>query len=176
MYVKRSFIVVGYLCAIICSIMLPRDIFAETKTLSQQLKEEEEREKKANTYQGSQTSASKALEKARRDAKADATSCPTGSTTRKSEDVRVYIERHELTQQKIAESLERFTSQTITKQTAVNEFNGLINENNELTRWGWGKVTNGVCGPVKVTELIGRAIGATDNLITQYRTAIESRN
>jgi hypothetical protein len=53
MYGKRSFIVVGYLCAIVFSIMLPRDIFAATKTLLQQLKEEEEREKKANTYQGS---------------------------------------------------------------------------------------------------------------------------
>jgi hypothetical protein len=144
------------------------------KSLSQQLDEEEEKARRENVYQGASLSAGQALERARQRAQADPNDCPSGSVSRKPEDVRHYITSQERLQGKVAASIERFTSRAIPKSQAINEFNTLISENNELVKWGWGKVTNGACGPVAITKLIGESSATTSNLFKELREAIES--
>jgi hypothetical protein len=124
-------------------------------------------------YQGGTLSAEQALTKARQSARADASDCPAGSISRKPEDVRNYIESQERLQEKISKSIERFTSRSASKSQAVNEFNQLIAENNDLVKWGWGKVTNGTCGPVAITQIIGKSAATTSNLFNEFRLAIE---
>jgi hypothetical protein len=146
---------------------------AGQKSLLQQLEEEEESERKKNSHQGPSQPASKSLQKARENAKSNANTCPAGSTVRKIEDVRVFLEKQEGLQQKLASSLERFTSNSIPKNSAILEFNQLIEESNEVVKWGWGKVTNGACGSPKQTEIIGKAVSATKILIEEYKRVLE---
>jgi len=143
------------------------------KTLLQQLEEEEEKERRKNMYQGQSVSATQSVQKARENAKADVNSCPPGSTRRTIEDVRVYLQRQEDLQQKLASSLEKFTTRAIDKNPAIVELNQLINESNEIVIWGRGRVTDGACGPTKQTEIIGKAINATKALIDDYKRAVQ---
>lgn len=143
------------------------------KTLLQQLDEAEENEKRKNFHQGQTQAAGKTIQRARENAKSEASTCPSGSRPRKIEDVREYLIRQDALQQKFAASLERFTSKAMEKNTAIDEFNQLIAENNEIVVWGQGKVTNGACGSPKQTEIIGKAIGTTKNLIEEYRRVLQ---
>ena len=143
------------------------------KTLLQQLEEEEESEKRKNLHQGQAQPASQSLQKARDNAKSDSKYCPPGSIRRKIEDVREYLKRQDEIQQKFAASLERFTSKEIDKNSAIDESNKLIMESNDLVFWGRGKVTDGACGSTKQTEILGKSIGATKNLINEYKRALQ---
>lgn len=144
----------------------------QPKTLLEQLEEEERKERISNIHQGPSKPAAQTLQNARNNAQANANSCPQGSNRRKIEDVKEYIAKQEDLQIKVAASLERFTSKLIERNQAVNEFNNLINQSNEIVVWGRGKVTDGACGSVPQTEIIGRAIGATKLLMDEYRKAI----
>lgn len=143
------------------------------KTFLQQLEEEEESEKRKSLHQGQEKPASESLQKARDHAKSDAKSCPSGSTTRKAEDVREYLKLQDQIQQRFAASLERFTTKKIDKNSAIDDFNKLIMESNDIVLWGRGKVTDGACGSTMQTEIIGKAIGATKNLIIEYKRALQ---
>ena len=145
----------------------------DEKSLLQQLEEEEESEKRKNHHQGRPEPASKTLKKARDNAKSDVNSCPSGTKKRKIEDVRVYLNRQDELQQKFANSIERYTTKEIDRNSAIDEFNKLISESNEIVVWGKGKVTNGTCGSPKQTEIIAKSIGTTDNLIKEYRLVLE---
>ena len=72
-----------------------------SKTLSQQLADEEEKARRGNTFQGEGISAEQALSKARQGARADVNDCPPGSVSRKPEDVRYFITSQERLQEKI---------------------------------------------------------------------------
>ena len=145
-----------------------------SKTLSQQLADEEEKARRGNTFQGEGILAEQALSKARQGARADVNDCPAGSVSRKPEDVQYFITSQERLQEKISKLIERFTSKSISKSQAIDDFNQFIAENNELVKWGWGKVTNGACGPAPITQLIGKSSSTTSNLISEFRLAIES--
>ena len=144
-----------------------------TKSLLQQLEDEEANEKRKNVYQGQTQPASKSLQKAQENAKSDTQSCPNGSPRRKLEDVKEYISRQEELQRKIAKSIERFTSKAIEKNLAIDDFNNIIQESNDIVLWGRGKVTDGACGAVSQTEIIGKAIGQTKYLINEYKSALQ---
>jgi hypothetical protein len=144
-----------------------------TKTLLQQLEEQEASERRKNVYQGQAQPASKSLQKAQENARSDAQSCPQGSTMRKLEDVKEYITRQEELQGRIAVSIERFTSKAIEKNLAIDDFNKIIEVSNEIVLWGRGKVTDGACGSVSQTEIIGKAIGQTKYLINEYRSVLK---
>jgi hypothetical protein len=142
---------------------------AKQKTLLEQLEEEERKERTSNIHQGPSKPAAQTLQNARNNAQANTNSCPQGSNRRKIEDVKEYIAKQEDFQIKVAASLERFTSRLIERNQAVNEFNSLINQSNEIVIWGRGKVTDGACGSVAQTEIIGKAYGASKLLIDDYR-------
>jgi hypothetical protein len=143
------------------------------KTLLQQLEDAEENEKRRNLHQGQAQPAERSLQRARENAKSDPSACPQGSTRRKIEDVKEFLVRHEELQKKFAMSLERFTTKAIEKNPAIDEFNQLIKESNELVVWGRGKVTDGACGSPAQTAVIGKAIGATKILIEDYRRVLQ---
>jgi hypothetical protein len=145
----------------------------QPKSLLEQLEAEEKKERISNIHQGPSKPATETLKNARDNAQANTNSCVVGSSNRrKIEDVKEYIIKQEEFQIKMAASLEKFTSKLTTRNQAVNEFNSLINQNNEVIVWGQGRVTNGVCGPVAQTEIIGKAIGASNILIEEYRKAL----
>jgi hypothetical protein len=139
------------------------------KSLLEQLEEAERKERIGNIHQGPSKPAVQTLQNARNNAQANTNSCPQGSNRRKIEDVKEYIAKQEDLQIKVAASLERFTSKLIERNQAVNEFNNLINQSNEIVIWGRGKVTDGACGSIAQTEIIGKAIGASKLLIDDYR-------
>lgn len=145
------------------------------KSLLEQLEEEEQKERSRNFHQGPSKPAAQTLQNARNNAQANVNSCPSGSNRRKIEDVKEYIAKQEDLQIKVAASLERFTSKLIERNQAINEFNSLVNQSNEIVIWGRGKVTNGACGSVAQTEIIGKAIGATNLLFDDYRKALGSK-
>jgi hypothetical protein len=144
------------------------------KSLLEQLEEEEQNERTSKTYQGSSKRAKDSLKSARDRAKGKLFSCPLGRAARKIEDVKEYISRMEDLQTKLAASLERFTSQSIQQDQAIEELTGLINERNEITLWANGKVL-GVCGRPKQTELIAKSSSATDILIEEYKNVFSGR-
>ena len=135
------------------------------KTLLQQLEDEENNEKQKLLHKGQAQPASKSLQRARDNAQSNATSCPKGTRTRNIEDVRAYLIRQDEILQKFAASIERFTTKAIEKNSAI--------ESNDIVVWGRGKVTDGVCGSINQTEIIGKAIGATKILIEDYRRALQ---
>ena len=143
------------------------------KTLLQQLEDEENNEKQKKLHKGQEQPASKSLQRARDNAQSNATSCPKGTRTRNIEDVRAYLIRQDEILQKFAASIERFTTKAIEKNSAIDEFNKLVSESNDIVVWGRGKVTDGVCGSINQTEIIGKAIGATSILIEDYRRALQ---
>jgi hypothetical protein len=145
------------------------------KSLLEQLEEEEKKERINNIHQGPLKPAAETLRNARDNAKSNPTSSPAGANIRKIEDVKEYIAKQENLQIKIAASLEQFTSKLILRSQAVNEFNSLVNQSNEIVIWGRGKVTDGTCGSVAQTEIIGKAIGASNLLFDEYRKALGPR-
>lgn len=142
------------------------------KSLLEQLDEEEKKERISNIHQGPTKPAAETLQNARKNVQVNTNSCPDGATRRKIEDVREYIKRQEDFQTKISASLEQFTSKLIDRSQAISELNSLIGQNNETVIWGQGKVTNGVCGPVNQTIIIGKAVGVSKLLIEEYRKAL----
>lgn len=145
------------------------------KSLLEQLEEEERKERTSNIHQGPTKPAAQTLQNARNNAQANINSCAQGSNRRKIEDVKEYITKQEDLQIKVAASLERFTSKLIERNQAVNEFNSLISQSNEIVIWGRGKVTDGACGSVAQTEIIGKAIGASKLLFDDYRKALSPK-
>jgi hypothetical protein len=160
----------------ICSLNLQvhaQDI--QKKSLLEQLEDEEKKERTRNTYQGQPKPTEKTLQNARENARPNTESCPKGSKSRNIEDVKEYISRHEKLQEKLAMALEQYTTKNIQKNTAINQFNMLIGESNEIVIWARGRVTDGACGPVKQTEIIGKAYGATKLLIEEIKKSIEQQ-
>ena len=92
------------------------------------------------------------LEKVRTNAKSEVNACPKGSTQRTPEDVRRYIQQHELIQQKLATSLEKYMAKSTEKNEAIGDLNGIVEESSALINWATGKVINGACGSIKQTE------------------------
>lgn len=128
---------------------------------------------KKNLYSGSGVTSNQALQSARNRASGESNSCPQGYKIRKSEDVRAYLIRQEEIQLEISKSIEKFTNKALTKSDSIQKFNSLINQSNELTQWGWGKVTNGTCGPVEITKLISKSVETTKNLFNDFRLMLE---
>lgn len=146
-----------------------------TSSLTKKFEEiEAERIKKEN-YSGGRISAGEAVSASRGKSIPPASQCPPGSVQRKSDDVRHYLVSQEKLQAALGLSIERFTSKQLTRNQAIAELNSLINESNKIIEWGYGKVTNGACGPAAVTELIQESIGSTKTLISQYKTSLEPR-
>ena len=164
---------VGYLYSKINASSSPISINIKPSVIDE-LESIEKSINKKNLYDGSKVSSNQALQSAKNKAAADPNSCPKGSTLRKTADVRTYLKNQEDLQIEVAAAIEKFTNKSIKKNEAVNLFNGLINQSNEITKWSWGKVTNGTCGPVEITKLIGKSSSTTKNLFNDFRAMIEN--
>jgi hypothetical protein len=144
-----------------------------SRSLLQELEEAEARERNKNTYQGQPESAEETLKRARESAKTVSSKCDGGENRREYKDVKDYIRIQEGIQRKIAISIEQFTKNEIDKKIAIKEFNSLTDENNTLIKWGYGKVTNGTCGPKSQTAVISKSGAVTSNLFSKYRSLLE---
>ena len=128
---------------------------------------------KKNLYSGSGVTSNQALQSARTRASGVSSSCPQGYKIRKSEDVRSYLINQEELQLEISKSIEKFTNKALTKSDSIKKFNELTSQSNQITQWGWGKVTNGTCGPVEITKLISKSVETTKNLFNDFRLILE---
>ena len=128
---------------------------------------------KKNLYSGSGVTSNQALQSAKNRASGVSKNCPPGYKIRKSEDVRSYLINQEAIQLEISKSIEKFTNKSLPKSDSIQKFNALINQSNEITQWGWGKVTNGTCGPVEITKLISKSVETTKNLFNDFRLMLE---
>ena len=164
MIVKWSFIVGVTLVSELC--------FAQSvaeKSFAEQLKIIQDKDVKSQKFQGEIKDAQEVLQSAKSRSHANANFCPAGSVDRKPEDVANYLRQQDEFHKKFAISMARFSSNEIGKNAAIRDLNALVNDSNILIVWGHGKVTNGTCGPEKITDLIGKADNTTNNLIQDYK-------
>lgn len=123
-------------------------------------------------YQGQAVSSDDAIKRAKDYSEADTKPCGFWSKGISTDDADYFIEQHKLIQQATAQSIEKFTSNRISRAEAVREMNLLIKRSNELNEWGKGKVT-GVCGAKPVTQKIGKSADATSLLFVRYKGVLQ---
>jgi hypothetical protein len=154
----------------------PNGSQSPTKATSylEQFEQEQRKQNRAQQYQGRPQDSKEILNSARDRSSSSVNNCPKGTNRRKPEDVRQYLTQQDLFQKKIAESISKFTARALTKSEGIKDLNLLIQEHNALIIWGKGKVTDGACGSVSETEIIGKAYGTSKTLIQDYKRMVET--